>query len=80
MTVTVIFRAAKKKKKEGKDDKAKDAKDGKDAKQQAVGKGKAAPTGSNDRVGNMKSQSGGNKEDGRPESHMTHISGEDIER
>ena len=74
------YRAAKKKKKDkadgGKDDKAKD---GKDSKQPAA-KGKAAPAGSNDRV-TTKSQ-GGNKphDDGRPESHMTHGSGEDMDK
>lgn len=70
----------KKRKADGKDDKAKD---GKEAKQPVGGaKGKAAPAGSNDRVGNMKSQSGNKAhDDGRPESHMTHgSSGEDVEK
>jgi len=74
-------RAAKKKKKTDKDDKAKDTKDAKDAKAPAGAKAKAAPAASNDRVGNTKSQ-GGSKphEDGRPESHMTHGSGEDMDK
>lgn len=76
---SLSFRAAKKKKKADKDVKDDKAKDAKDAKAPAA-KGKAAPAGSNDRV-TTKSQ-GGTKphDDGRPESHMTHGSGEDMDK
>ena len=79
LVISSHYRAAKKKKKGDKDGKDDKAKDGKPA--AGAAKGKAAAAGSTDRVGNIKSQSGNKAhEDGRPESHMTHGSGEDMDR
>lgn len=77
--VDIFFRAAKKKKKADKDVKDEKSKDGKDNKQQAGAKAKGAAGA--DRTGNIKSQAGAKAhEDGRPESHMTHGSGEENDK
>lgn len=75
-----VHRAAKKKKKADKDAKDEKGKDGKDNKQAAGAKGKGAAA-AGDKAANAKGQAGAKAhEDGRPESHMTHGSGEENDK